>query len=556
MVISATNKEDEFVKGPSDLNVRWIYKLKRRLLVWLSVFLALFVVITSIFVVSVLEDSLHEDCMLRMHGLSNSIEAAFRILMLEGSPELIQLVIDNIAAADELILGISILDQDGWVAFSSEEEEFGRLIDEHEDPTCNVCHMDLENAPSETIVVTKIKGQRAHRKIKTLFSEAPCFECHVETEGIYGKIIIDRSLEQTYSLIATIRLIVVGSAVVLAVVLLAVLVPFLSKKVNRYINEILYKNMELSLLYRIVERLSKTIDLEDLKCIALTIVGDALEADEVYIIMPDPVKHSASAWLRSTNEITRKNVSEDGLLSGVAQRWAEGTLDEVTISEDSRAVFMPVMKSDIREVLIVARKHTGTFDPTSNRLINAMVNHIAVAFENARLYKIAITDERTQLYTPRHFNTCIDMRISIYRNYNERFTLLMLDIDDFKKVNDTYGHMVGDSVLKDMAAQIRLSIRDNDLSFRYGGEEFSVIIPSSGALDGERVAERIRRNIQEKVFEKGVHDLRLTISIGVSTCPDNAETAHDIVLTADNALYEAKGLGKNRFVVSKEKRKA
>jgi diguanylate cyclase (GGDEF)-like protein len=94
------------------------------------------------------------------------------------------------------------------------------------------------------------------------------------------------------------------------------------------------------------------------------------------------------------------------------------------------------------------------------------------------------------------------------------------------------------------------SLRDNDdLAFRYGGEEFSVILPSAGLRGGTLVAERIRENISKSVFEKGSYNLKVTLSIGVSACPDNALTIKDLILGADKALYEAKKSGKNKVVV-------
>jgi diguanylate cyclase (GGDEF)-like protein len=213
---------------------------------------------------------------------------------------------------------------------------------------------------------------------------------------------------------------------------------------------------------------------------------------------------------------------------------------------------MPITKSDHPLALIVVRKLEGVLDPLGLGLVGAMRSHIAMAFENAQLYNLATTDELTHLYTARYFRYCIEKKFSNYKMYGEKLTLLMLDLDDFKKINDTYGHLAGDSVLKEAAKRIMDSLRDSeDLAFRYGGEEFSVLLPSTDPRVGKLVAERIRENIADSVFETENDRLRMTVSIGASTLPDNALTLKDLIFSADAALYEAKRTGKNKVVVSK-----
>jgi len=103
-------------------------------------------------------------------------------------------------------------------------------------------------------------------------------------------------------------------------------------------------------------------------------------------------------------------------------------------------------------------------------------SHIAVAFDNARLYYIAITDELTKTFTKRHFRQCIEHSFSEYQQYGKKFALLMMDLDKFKLVNDTHGHVAGDAVLQQLGEILHQSVRENDLLFRYGGEEFTVIL--------------------------------------------------------------------------------
>ncbi|NTW59553.1 MAG: GGDEF domain-containing protein, partial [Nitrospirae bacterium] len=169
--------------------------------------------------------------------------------------------------------------------------------------------------------------------------------------------------------------------------------------------------------------------------------------------------------------------------------------------------------------------------------------------ENALLYRMAITDELTGLYSIRHFRQALGKKHSLFHEYGEKMTLLMIDIDNFKKVNDTYGHPAGDAILKEVGKCILRSIREPDLGFRYGGEEFAVILPSSDIPAGKVVAERMRALIEHYPFKIDQHVLRVTVSIGVASWPASAETIKDIISEADKALYEAKHNGKNQVVI-------
>ena len=134
----------------------------------------------------------------------------------------------------------------------------------------------------------------------------------------------------------------------------------------------------------------------------------------------------------------------------------------------------------------------------------------------------------------------------------------MIDFYKFKQVNDTHGHVVGDAVLKQLGEIIRSSVRENDLVFRYGGEEFTVILPDTGEKGARYVAERIRSTTEAVVFEPGTIDLKLILSIGIETCSE-ATSIHDLIVVADQALHAAKRQGHNQVVLAdvthKESRK-
>ena len=139
------------------------------------------------------------------------------------------------------------------------------------------------------------------------------------------------------------------------------------------------------------------------------------------------------------------------------------------------------------------------------------------------------------------------------RRYGNHLTLLMLDLDHFKTINDRYGHLTGDQVLKEFGRTMIRSARETDLVARYGGEEFAILLPQTTAVQGQRLADRIRRATEATSFcrDEGHADLRVTVSAGVATFPinDRILTPDDLVRTADGALYRAKESGRNRTEV-------
>jgi diguanylate cyclase (GGDEF)-like protein len=227
-------------------------------------------------------------------------------------------------------------------------------------------------------------------------------------------------------------------------------------------------------------------------------------------------------------------------------------MKKIRVSDDDKKICLPIAKGGQRLALVVARKVDGHFDKVRLRLCSAISSHIAVAFDNARLYYIAITDELTKTYTKRYFRQCIDNAFASFQENGNKFALLMMDLDKFKQVNDNHGHVVGDKVLHQLGDIIRHSVREEDLVFRYGGEEFAVILPATDGEGAYFVAERIRVATEEAMFEPSSVRLKLTISVGLATCPD-ASSVHDLVVAADQALYAAKHQGRNRIVAADNK---
>jgi len=158
---------------------------------------------------------------------------------------------------------------------------------------------------------------------------------------------------------------------------------------------------------------------------------------------------------------------------------------------------------------------------------------------------LSVMDAVTGVYNHRHFHEMLDWSIAHLRRFPQSFSLFMIDIDDFKKYNDKHGHVEGDKVLRQAAQLFVDSTRDNDMVFRYGGEEFAVILAQADQVNAQKVGDRILNAVRRQ--------MPVTISMGLSTFPINAQTKQDLIVRADKALYRAKAQGKNRICIFNEK---
>lgn len=168
-------------------------------------------------------------------------------------------------------------------------------------------------------------------------------------------------------------------------------------------------------------------------------------------------------------------------------------------------------------------------------------------------YKLATIDGLTELYNHRYFQETLKNQIEISKRYEQPFSLIIVDIDYFKKFNDTYGHQAGDAVLKQVAQTLKKNSRTTDFVCRYGGEEMSIILPNTNAEDALFNANRINKAVAEKDFHLSATETgKVTISVGVATFPDNGDNAQDLIEHADKGLYYAKEHGRNQVHVYKE----
>ncbi|HAJ79828.1 MAG TPA: hypothetical protein DCO75_08650 [Fibrobacteres bacterium] len=211
---------------------------------------------------------------------------------------------------------------------------------------------------------------------------------------------------------------------------------------------------------------------------------------------------------------------------------------------------------ELTGMLVVDSQEQNAFRDEHKEIMRRFSFIAAALISNVRMRKymevMAVTDGLTQLVNHKQFQQQLSMEIERSHRYSRPVSMLMMDIDHFKKINDTYGHTVGDIVLKEVARCIRESVRTNDIAARYGGEEFAVIIPDANQEKAFTTAERIRKKVELNSVLAGNSTIRVTLSAGCASYPLQAKSQQELVERADRALYYSKEHGRNRSSIYTE----
>jgi len=220
----------------------------------------------------------------------------------------------------------------------------------------------------------------------------------------------------------------------------------------------------------------------------------------------------------------------------------------------SSVVYLPLIVTDhIIGSLILASRKPNAYNRRQIELLEKVALQIAAPVENAQLYaqleQRSRIDVLTGLFNRRHFEEQLKEEISRHSRYGDLFSIFMLDLDNFKTYNDAYGHPAGDILLSQIGKIIKSSIRNVDQAFRYGGDEFVVILPQTAGDDAYVVAERVRAQTAEGMEKRAI---AVTCSIGLASYPSDGVVADELVDVADNALYHAKRTGGNRIFLSSD----
>ena len=261
----------------------------------------------------------------------------------------------------------------------------------------------------------------------------------------------------------------------------------------------------------------------------------------------------------ATNQVVLvPDVSTDPLYADVRAEWAHEQIQVATRSAIALPFSLQAQKSGVFFL------RTTSDDPPlteSNAAFAATVIEAAVAAiekahdletavsDKQRYEWLASTDALTGCLTRRALHEKLERELDRARRYNLVLTILMIDLDRFKEINDSHGHLAGDAVLRQMGEILRHEARSVDIAARYGGEEFVIVLPDTAMDGGMTFAERVRVRVADHLFTSSGDTLRVTVSVGVSMFPDEGlETADAVIARADDALYRAKASGRNRVM--------
>jgi diguanylate cyclase (GGDEF)-like protein len=205
-------------------------------------------------------------------------------------------------------------------------------------------------------------------------------------------------------------------------------------------------------------------------------------------------------------------------------------------------------------VLALYDRSSSPFTTADLETIRTFAGQASVAVDNVLLHqeaqRLSVTDGLTGLSNYRAFQRQLAREVERATRFHRPLGLLLLDIDHFKTVNDTYGHQVGDEVLIELARRVQHEVRDVDSVGRYGGEELVVILPETDTDGAGLLAERICESVRRTPFEAGSTSITVTVSIGAAALPDHGTTPADLIRAADEAMYAVKGSGRDAWRVA------
>jgi len=357
--------------------------------------------------------------------------------------------------------------------------------------------------------------------------------------------------------------------------LIAILFHPTRKLLQKWLERLIFKETYdyRHLLLNFANKMSHVLDLDELAEYMLTLITKGLHAKEAYLfladnretdyfpryIMPSDANDSGGirlakdspivTWLAKENRPLHREQLD--IIPQMKSLW-QRERDELNNSQ-IELLFPIKNKGILIGVLAIGKKrHSGHYGSEDIDLVMALTNQAGVVVENAQLYAAARmranTDDLTGLYNHRYFHERLEEEISRGLRFGSTFTLVLLDLDLFKGYNDAHGHLAGDEVLRQVGQAIKGSLRNTDLAFRYGGDEFALILASTSPDNAHKVSERVRSNIEEGMSSK---ELPITCSLGVSSWPADGLMKDALIQSADSTLYHAKRWG-NRTCLASE----
>jgi diguanylate cyclase (GGDEF)-like protein len=336
-------------------------------------------------------------------------------------------------------------------------------------------------------------------------------------------------------------------------------------KMHQQQHELAQAHQELSLLHQIAQRISSQIDLGQTMVLIGSEIRQVVTCDDCLIFLKDETTQMLQAQATSADQPSKRIPPiplGEGPLGRVAETNEPLHLDALD-PEASPALLgqrallaIPIASEGATlGVIAIAKRSAGAFSAESERMLTVIASHAAVAIRNAQLYQasqqLAITDGLTGVYNRRYFQRQLESEFRRAPRFGYSVAMMLLDIDHFKRFNDTHGHLLGDQVLRSVGQILRDSTRETDVVARYGGEEFAVILPETTIEQALEVAKRVRKNLARHPFwGRGQTPVQVTASIGIAASLASEIKPEELIDLSDAALYEAKHGGRDRICVA------
>lgn len=339
---------------------------------------------------------------------------------------------------------------------------------------------------------------------------------------------------------------------------------------------------ELTSFYDFTKKVGSTLELDVIFNHVVDTLSRVLEADTLAIILLD--KDTNTSTLKRVEKERREDIEgkivphQDTLVGLVIETKKYFYSEDLSAREKHRSVLgkeidfacgikdiksiliyvlkepktQPDEEENILGCIVIGRKTKKVFNEGERSLAEIMSQEAAKAISNSLSYlkikELAITDGLTGLYNYRYFHERLSEALARSDRFPENVSLILVDVDKFKQLNDTHGHQAGDMILKSLAQAISGELRRIDILARYGGDEFAIILPHTNEKGAKKVAEKIRQKVENISLKFKGQEIRVTITVGISTYTENSSTKDSLIEKADRALYEAKRLGRNRVV--------
>ncbi len=344
----------------------------------------------------------------------------------------------------------------------------------------------------------------------------------------------------------------------------------LSDAFNHMTDELQAKLGELessrNLLRENVGRLGDTLQrTHDLDGLLMTVLGAAASATvsqraTVWLVEGGSVVARVSSPAGAPRPTTRRlplGTELAGVVAadGLPRRLGHGQGDSTTVL-GGPALAAPLRRGHhVLGVIVVERDpQQPAFDADDEAMLVSLAGPAGIAVDNVMLHReaqrLSVTDPLTGAGNLRHMTTTLAREVERATRFQRPLSLLLLDLDFFKNVNDTYGHTVGDAVLRELARRLASCVREVDVVARYGGEEFVVVTPETDIEGAERLAARICEAVREEPFVVGDDVVQVTVSVGIASLPQHGSASGDLVRAADEGLYAAKHAGRDRYRVA------